>query len=76
MKYKIKKNLPGTIQKEKQLHAAGFDFDEYDSLAMSVVSSTECTGLTVMNPEDEYEAGSYKDIYNIPIEAKNNTKHK
>ena len=31
-----------------------------------VVSSTECTGMMYFPPQDEYEAESYGEIYNVP----------
>ena len=41
---------------------------EYDVLVdtNSVASATECTGLMYAPPEDEYEAESYSNIYNVP----------
>ncbi len=36
---------------------------------MSVASSTECTGLGIIIPRDEEDAESYRDIYDIPVEA-------
>ncbi len=40
---------------------------ENDLMSGSVVSSTECTGLARIMPEDEDETQSYEDIYNIPL---------
>ena len=41
---------------------------EYDAFAdtNAVASATECTGLMYAPPEDEYEAESYSNIYNVP----------
>ena len=41
---------------------------ERTQLYKGVVSATECTGLTAKVPENESEADSYKDIYNVPVE--------
>ncbi len=35
----------------------------------TVVSSTECTGLTQFIPETEHEAESFKHLYDIPLSA-------
>ena len=39
----------------------------YDDV--SVASSTECTGLGIIIPRDEEDAESYREIYDIPVEA-------
>lgn len=41
---------------------------EKTQLYKGVASAAECTGLTAKVPQDESEADSYKDIYNIPVE--------
>ncbi len=40
---------------------------ENDLMTSSVASSSECTGLTRILPENDEEVESYEDIYNIPL---------
>ncbi len=40
----------------------------------SVVSTTECTGLTYITPDDNNEADSYTEIYNVPVTPKKDDK--
>ncbi len=48
-------------------HTRRADDEEFSYETNSVVSATECTGLTASMPESEYEAQSYEDIYNIGV---------
>ena len=38
-------------------------------LDTSVVSSSECTGLGTILPQDEWEAESFRHIYDIPLQC-------
>ncbi len=74
-KYKIEKKFPGN-KKPVHMHTKDLNANEIDFLSSSVVSSTECTGLTATIPESYNEAVSYREIYNIPLEPKNKTNTK
>ena len=39
----------------------------------SVVSATECTGLTSTMPRDDAQATALEDIYDVPLTRQNNT---
>ena len=51
------------------------DLQDLD-LENSVISSTECTGLTYIPPENSEEADSYTEIYKVPVTAKKKNKKK
>lgn len=47
----------------------GFDLSLLDEES-NVASQTECTGLIMIPPEDDWERESYKDIYEVPRKNK------
>jgi len=64
-----------TDEKTKKPHRRLCDIEK-DMMNGSVVSSTECTGLTATIPEDESEVESYREIYDIPLSADPHRKKK
>lgn len=64
----MNKNEKYVLSKEAQkrsLGPANLDTDIFST--NNVVSSTECTGLTPCNVDDEYESTSYSEIYNTHL---------
>ncbi len=45
--------------------------DKEIPLSQSVVSGSECTGLTARMPFDDMETDAYTDLYNIPLVTNN-----
>ncbi len=43
------------------------------NIERSVVSTTECTGLTTTMPRDDAQATSLEDIYRVPLTRQNKT---
>ena len=59
--------------KKKLVYPERLPFEDDDEIG-SVVSASECTGLTSTLPMDDDEAMSYRDIYNIPVEPRKSDK--
>ena len=60
---------------KKIVYPEKLPFEDDDEIG-SVVSSTECTGLTSTFPLYEDEANSYRDIYNVPVEPRKKQQQK
>ena len=46
------------------------------NIAKSVVSSTDCTGLTTTMPRDDAQATALVDLYKVPLKPQNDTTEK
>lgn len=53
---------------KKRKYPDDYPYVENDEMFTGAVSATEATGLTATVPEDEAEAESYRDIYNLPLQ--------
>ncbi len=56
------------MEKKKKFSPEPVPCDEL-YLDMSVASSTECTGLGTILPQEEWEAESFRHIYDIPLQS-------
>ena len=60
---------------DKQKYKSTSDSEHYDKF--NTVSTTECTGLITVPPEDEHELENYMDVYDFgPFVSDSNPKRK
>ncbi len=60
-----KKNIITTEAEKRKLGPANLSDDMFNT--NTVISSTECTGLTPSNVDNEDQALSYTEIYNVNL---------
>jgi hypothetical protein len=57
----------------KQKHKTKKLTEPDTNIDRSVVSSTECTGLTSTMPRDDAQASALEEIYDVPLTRQNDT---